>query len=87
MTIDHTRILTLTCSAAPLGNPLDEFTLAELRNDCFNRLQGALGELIKQGIFSGTLIYQDRNPPVNLSWSLRVADHPALSNPGSQVAT
>ncbi len=87
MNTDHTRILTLTCSAASLGAPLDELSLAELRNDCFKRIQGAIGELLMQGIFSGTLIYQDRNPPVNLSWSLKVDDHTTPFNQDSQVAT
>jgi hypothetical protein len=74
MTVTHTRTLTITCKAVSLGEQEDSAALAELRRDCLRRIQGSAGTLIEQGIYSGSLTYQDRNPPVNLHWSLSVSD-------------
>ncbi len=76
MTVTHTRTLTITCKAVYLGEQHDSAALAELRGDCLKRIQGSAGALIELGIFSGSLTYQDRNPPVNLHWSLSVSDCP-----------
>lgn len=74
MTATQTRTLTITCKAVPLGEEQDPATLAELRGDCLRRIQDSSWALIEQGILSGSLTYQDRNPPVNLHWSLSVYD-------------
>lgn len=74
MTATQTRTLIITCKAVPLGEEQDPAALAELRGDCLRRIQDSSGALIEQGIFSGSLTYQDINPPVNLHWSLSVSD-------------
>lgn len=86
MTATHTRTLTITCNAVSLGEQEDSTALAELRGDCLRRIQSSAGALIEQGIFSGSLTYQDRNPPVNLHWSLSISDSPPDAGPQDHCA-
>lgn len=85
MTTTFSRTVTFSVSAVSLGPPLDEASLSKLRDDGFQRLQRATSTLIEQGIHSGTLTYQDRNPPVNLNWSIRVSDDPAPLESGPRA--
>lgn len=77
MTPTLTRTVTITVSPVSLGEQLDDSTIAAICDNGFQRLQGAMCSLIDQGICSGTLTFQRRQPAVNLHWTISVLNEPS----------
>lgn len=75
MTNTFTRTVTLSVSPPASGTHLDEDAVAYLIDNALQRLQGALGQLIAQGMLSGSFTYQEQTPVVSLYWAITVADN------------
>ena len=85
MKTTFTRTITIKATADSSGTPLDCRTLEELKADSFRRLQRELGSLVDERFGSGSLCYQERQPSVNLNWTITVLDHPNALDSGPQT--